>query len=126
MNLKDILQQAFSNDTCIKKFKESLGLDDIRVESESDGVKIVFVKEDKLETLLLKPQKVQVSAKQRRTQTGIQHVSGYTRSTSKTDTEDLIKAQESDTEIDDKTGIAFQEFIECCLESIDGKSITIE
>ena len=53
-------------------------------------------------------------------------MAGYTRSTSKTDTEDLIKAQESDTEIDNKTSIAFQEFIECCLESIDGKSITIE
>jgi len=126
MNLKDTLQQAFSNTTCVKKLKESLGLDDIQVKSESDGVKIVFVKEDKLETLLLKPQRVQVGPKQRRTQTGIQHVSGYTRSTSKTDTEDLIKAQESDTEIDNKTSIAFQEFIECCLESIDGQSITIE
>jgi len=126
MNLKDTLQQAFSNDTCVEKFKESLGLDDIQVKNESDGVTIVFVKEDKLETLLLKPQRVQVGAKQRRTQTGVQHVAGYTRSTSKTDTEDLIKAQESDTEIDDKTSLAFQEFIECCLESVDGKSITIE
>ena len=44
MNLADTLKQAFSNDTCIKKVKESLGLDDIQVESESDGVKIVFVK----------------------------------------------------------------------------------
>jgi hypothetical protein len=126
MNLKDKLQQAFSNDTCIKKFKESLGLDDIQVKSESDGVKIVFVKEDKLETLLVKPQRVQVGPKQRRTQTGIQHVAGYIRSTSKTDTEDLIKAQESDTDIEKKTSMAFQEFIECCLESIDGQSITIE
>lgn len=126
MNLKDTLQQAFSNNTCVEQLKESLGVDDIQVMNESDGVKIVFVKEDKLETLLLKPQRVQVGAKQRRTQTGIQHVAGYTRSTSKTDTEGLIKAQESDTEIDDKTSIAFQKFIECCLLSIDKQSITIE
>ena len=126
MNLKDTLQQAFSNNTCVEKFKESLSLEDIQVSVSADSVEIVFVKENKLETLLLKPQKVRVGSKQRRTQTGIQHVAGYTRSTSKTDTEDLIKAQESNTELEEKTNVAFQEFIECCLESINRQSITIE
>ena len=126
MNLADTLKQAFSNDTCIKKLKESLELDDIQVDASADGVKIAFEKEGKLDTLLLKPLLEHVGAKQRRTQTGVQHVAGYTRSTSKTDTEDLIKAQESNVDIDNKTDIAFQEFIECCLKSIDGQSITIE
>jgi len=126
MNLANTLKQAFSNDTCIKTLKESLGLDDIQVDASADGVKIVFEKEGKLDTLLLKPLLEHVGPKQRRTQTGVQHVAGYTRENSKPEIEDLIKAEESDSDIDNKTDIAFQEFIECCLESIDGKSITIE
>ena len=126
MNLANTLKQAFSNDTCIKKLKESLELDDIQVDASADGVKIVFEKEGKLDTLLLKPLLEHVGAKQRRTQTGVQHVAGYTRENPKPNIEDLIKAEGSDSDMDEKTDIAFQEFIECCLESIDGQSITIE
>ena len=126
MNLIDTLQQAFSNETCIKKLKESLELDDIQVDASADGVKIVFEQAGKLDTLLLKPLLEHVGPKQRRTQTGVQHVSGYTRENPKPDIEALIKAEESDSDVDEKTDAAFQEFIECCLESVDGKSITIE
>ena len=126
MTLTEILKQAFSNNSCVEKFKLSLELDDIQVSASEEEVKIVFVKADKLETLLLKPQQVRVGPKHRRTKTGVQHVTGYTRSASQPDTEELIQAQESDADMDNKTEVAFQEFIECCLESIDWQSVTIE
>ncbi len=126
MTLTEILQEAFNNSACLEKLQESLGIKDLEVNASSESISITFERENKLESLLLKPLLEQVGATQRRTQTGVQHVAGYTRENTKPNIEDLIKAEESDSDIEEKTDEAFQAFIECCLESIDGKSITIE
>ena len=125
MTLLELFQQAFNNTSCFDKFKEALTLDNLQINTVGSGLEISFVKENKLETLLVQPQQIQVGPTHRRTKMGVQHVKGHKRATPQPNIEDLIQAQESDTALVEQINTAIQEYIECCLESIDRKKITL-
>lgn len=124
MDLQTLLTKAFSNPELIASLKEALDAGDIKINSSGSKIEIVFTKADKLESLLLKPQRKQVAPTRRRTKRGVQHVSGYVREETKPDLKELVQAQEDGDAFDEKVGNVFVTFIETALGQINGKTIT--
>ena len=124
MDLQTTLAQAFANPALMDYLKEALDVGDIQINSSGSRIEIRFTRPDKLESLLLQPQRKQVAPTRRRTKRGVQHVAGYVREEPKPDLEELIQAQDEGEVFDAKVDNAFRTFIETALGQIDGNTIT--